>query len=57
MRAVLALVALSFVAALFASAADRYSVVWAALAWAVVVLFVAALLRLHSVINAEPADE
>lgn len=57
MKTVLVLVFLAFVAALSASAADRYSVLWAALAWAVVALYVAALLRLHAVINAPSADE
>ncbi|WIA95838.1 hypothetical protein [Curtobacterium sp. MCBA15_004] len=56
MRTVATLVALSMVAALFASAVDRYTAVWAALAWAVVVLFTAALLRLHNVINS-PEEE
>lgn len=56
MKTVLVLVLLTFVAALFASAADRYSLVWATLAWAVVVLYVSALLRLHAVINAPGSD-
>lgn len=41
-----------FVAAAFGSAADHSSPLWALLAWLVVVLFVAGLLRVHAVVNA-----
>lgn len=57
MKTVLALIYLSFIAALIASGQERYSLPWAALAVAVVVLFLAAFLRLHLVINAPRVDE
>lgn len=56
MRAAGLLLALSFAAAWFASAVFYGSVLWVVLVWVVVIAFVAALLRVHSVINA-PTDE
>ncbi|WIA96448.1 hypothetical protein [Curtobacterium sp. MCBA15_004] len=57
MKTALTLVYLSFIAGLFASITDRYTPLWTALAAAVVVLLVAALLRVHAVVNAPRADE
>lgn len=56
MRIAGALLYASFVAAVFASTADRASLLWVALTWAVVVLFVAALVRVHAAINAPRND-
>lgn len=52
MRTAGALLYASFVAGVFASCASPGSPIWVLLAWAVVVLFVAGLLRVHAVINA-----
>lgn len=51
MRVAGVLLYVSFVAAVFASGVDRTSPLWVVLVWAVVVSFVAALLRVHAVIN------
>ncbi|WIE65917.1 hypothetical protein DEI99_005105 [Curtobacterium sp. MCLR17_036] len=56
MRLAAALLYACAVTALFASAADRTSLLWAFLVWAVVVLFVGALLRVHAVVNAPEVD-
>jgi len=57
MRTAGALLYACFVAAVFASAVDRTTPLWAVLVWAVVVLFVTALLRVHAVVNAPEEDE
>lgn len=51
MKTAAVLLYLSFVAALFASGVATTSMLWPVLVWAVVVLFVAALLRVHAVVN------
>lgn len=57
MRVAGAFIYASFVAAVFASAVDRTSPLWVVLVWAVVVTFVAALIRVHAVINAPKEEE
>lgn len=57
MKTVLVLVYLSLVAALLASGQERYSVAWAVMAVLVVVLFLAAFLRVLLIANAPSADE
>jgi hypothetical protein len=47
---------LSLVAAVFASGVQTVSLLWPVLVWAVVVLFVAAVLRVHAVVNAPGVD-
>jgi hypothetical protein len=47
---------LSFVVAVIASSVPTVSLMWPVLVWAVVVLFVAAILRVHSVVNMPGAD-
>lgn len=56
MKAALALIYLAIAAALFASAAERYTPTWTALAAATVVLVVAAILRIIAVVNGSAAD-
>lgn len=46
----------SVVCAVFASAEDCPPLIWTVLVWAVVVLFVASLARVHAVVNA-PKEE
>lgn len=57
MRAAGLLLALSFVASWFASAVQYGSLIWVTLVWLVVVAFVAALLRVHAVVNAPGSDK
>lgn len=57
MKTVLVLIYLSLAAALVASGQERYSLPWAALAVAVVVLFMAAFLRVLLIANAPGVDE
>jgi hypothetical protein len=57
MKTVLAFIYLSFTAALIASGQERYSVTWAVMAVLVVVLFLAAFLRVLLVANAPETDE
>ena len=52
MRIAGALMYAAFVAIAFASGLPRTSLVWVALVWAFVVLFMAALFRVHAVVNA-----
>lgn len=52
MKTAALLLILSFAAAIAASDIPHTSPVWFALAWAVVVLFVATLLRVHAVVTA-----
>ncbi|WP_181421076.1 hypothetical protein [Curtobacterium sp. MCSS17_011] len=51
MKTAAVLLYLSFAAALFASGVSATSMLWPVLVWAVVVLFVAAILRVHAVVN------
>ncbi|MEK6310106.1 MAG: hypothetical protein V4755_05325 [Curtobacterium sp.] len=57
MKTAVALIYLTLIAALTASNLDRYSPLWGACAAAVVVFFVAALLRILLVVNAPGSDE
>ncbi|UWD83611.1 hypothetical protein NY057_05040 [Curtobacterium flaccumfaciens] len=57
MRTAGLLLAASFVASWFASAVQYGSSLWVALVWVVVIAFVAALLRVHAVVNAPGSDE
>lgn len=57
MKTVLALIYLSFTAALVASGQERYSFAWAVMAVLVVVLFIAAFLRVLLITNAPGEDE
>ena len=57
MRTAGLLLAASFVASWFASAVQYGSSLWVALVWLVFVAFVAALLRVHAVVNAPGSDE
>lgn len=52
MRTAGALMYLSFVAAVFASCVARSTPLWVVLAFLVVALFMAALVRVHAVLNA-----
>lgn len=56
MKTAAALLYLSFVAAVFASGVPTVSLLWPVLVWAVVVLFAAAILRVHAVVNTPGAD-
>lgn len=56
MKTAAALMYLSFVVAVIASSVPTVSLMWPVLVWAVVVLFVAAILRVHSVVNMPGAD-
>ena len=56
MKTAAVLLYLSFVAAVFASGVPTVSLLWPVLVWAVVVLFVAAILRVHAVVNAPGVD-
>ncbi|MGW8430904.1 hypothetical protein ACWGJ9_07240 [Curtobacterium citreum] len=57
MKTVLVLIYLSFIAALVASGQERYSLPWVSLAVAVVVLFLAAFLRVLLIANAPGTEE
>ena len=46
----------ALVAIAFASGLPRTSLVWVVLVWAFVVLFMAALFRIHAVVNAPKRD-
>lgn len=57
MRLAMALVYCSLVCAVFASAEDCPRPIWTVLVVAVVVTFVAALIRVHAVVNAPNEEE
>lgn len=57
MRVAGALIYASFVAAVFASVAERMSLIWVVLAWAVVVLLMGALFRVHAVVNSPNKED
>lgn len=52
MKVAALLLALVWIASLFASITRYGSAAWVLLVWAVIILFVAALLRVHAVVNA-----
>lgn len=56
MKTAAVLLYMSFVVAVIASAVSTVSLLWPVLVWAVVVLFVSAILRVHSVVNMPGAD-
>lgn len=56
MRTAVALLALLFVAAMFASTVPHGSALWAVLTGLVVALFLAAIIRVHAVVNAPKAE-
>jgi hypothetical protein len=57
MKTALALIYLAIAAALFASAAERYTPTWTALAAATAVLVVAAILRIIAVVNVPEGED
>jgi hypothetical protein len=57
MKAALALIYLAIAAALFASATERYTPTWTALAAATAVLVVAGIVRVIAVVNAPESED